>query len=87
MNFFNITTVPKSGSLIELRNERGICRCLVVRAVRMRLIYDTKYPVIDKNISDSHMGGRKGKGYRNNIFIINGIIHDIIKSKKAKPAV
>ena len=87
MNFSNITTVPKRGSLIELTNERGIFRCSVTRAVLMRLIYDTKYPVIDKNISDSQMGGRKGKGCRNNIFIINGIIHDIMKSKKAKPAV
>ena len=31
------------------------------------------------------MGGRKGKGCRNNIFIINGIIHDVLKSKKKKP--
>ena len=36
-----------------------------------------KYPEIDENISESQMGGRKGKGCRNNIFIINGIIHDV----------
>jgi hypothetical protein len=43
-----------------------------------------KYPDIDKNMSDSQMGGRKGKGCRNNIFIINGIIHDVLRSKKKK---
>ena len=31
-------------------------------------------------------GGRKRKGCRNNIFIVNGIIHDIMSSKKKKPA-
>ena len=36
-------------------------------------------------MSDSQMGGRKGKGCRNNIFILNGIIHDVLHSKKMKP--
>ena len=31
------------------------------------------------------MGGRKNKGCRNNIFLINGIIHEVMKSKKMKP--
>ena len=31
------------------------------------------------------MGGRKGKSCRNNIFIIDGIIYDVIKSKRTKP--
>jgi hypothetical protein len=51
----------------------------------MKMIYNSKYPEIDINISHSQMGGRKGKGCRNNIFIINGIIHDVMKSKKKKP--
>ena len=52
----------------------------------MRLIYNDKYPEIDENMSDCQMGGRKRKGCRNNIFIVNGIIHDIMSSKKKKPA-
>ena len=51
----------------------------------MRIIYNDKYPEIDKNMSDSQMGGRKGKGCRNNIFILNAIIHDVIQSKNMKP--
>ena len=31
------------------------------------------------------MGARKKKGCKNNIFIMNGLIHDVIKSKKKKP--
>ena len=51
----------------------------------MRLIYNEKYPVIDEHISDSQMGGRKGKGCRFNLFIINVIIHDVLKKRNAKP--
>ena len=44
-----------------------------------------KYPIIDSNMSDCQMGGRKKKSCKNNIFIINGLIHDVLKSKKMKP--
>ena len=53
----------------------------------MRFIYNTKYPEIDRNISDCQMGGRKGKGCKTNIWIINGIIHETLRRKKNKPVV
>ena len=82
MNFVNVTTVPKKGSPLLLESERGIFRVHVLRYILMRMIYNDKYPVIDKNMSDCQMGGRKRKGCRNNIFIVNGIIHDVMSSKK-----
>ena len=85
MNYTNVTTVPKKVSRIEPKNERGIFRVAVVRSILMRLIYNMKYPMIDKNMSDCQMGARKKKGCKNNIFIINGLIHDVMKSKKMKP--
>ena len=85
MNFANVTTVPKKGSRLLLKNERGIFRVALLRCILMRLLYNTKYPQIDKNMSDCQMGGRKRKGCKNNIFIINGIIHEVLKSKKQKP--
>ena len=85
MNVSNITTVPKSGSRIELRNQRGIFRTSVVRSILMGLIYGSKYQIVDSKMSDCQMGGRKRKGCKNNIFILNGIIHDVVKSKKMKP--
>ena len=85
MNYSNITTVPKRGSKLELMNERGIFRVAVLRYILMRLIYNTKYPEIDQNISDCQMGARKGKNCKNNIFIVNGIIHEVMKSKRMKP--
>ena len=84
-NFANITTVPKQGSILEPRNQRGIFRVPVIRAIMMRLIYNMKYDQIDRNMSDCQMGGRKKKSCKNNIFVINGIIHEVMKSKKNKP--
>ena len=85
MNICNVTTVPKKGSKTELRNERGIFRVPIVRYILMRLLYNMKYWEIDENMSDCQMGARKGKSCKNNIFIVNGIIHDVRKSRKMKP--
>ena len=48
MNFANVTTVPKKGSKLEPSNERGIFRVELVRSILIRLLYNSKYPVIDK---------------------------------------
>ena len=87
MKIANITTVPKKGSRLLLENERGIFRVPVLRSIFMRLIYNQKYEEIDSNMSDSQMGGRKKKSCRNNILIVNGIIHDVLASKKNEPVV
>ena len=87
MNIANITTVPKKGSRLILKNERGIFRVSVIRYILMSLIYDSKYPGIDRKMSDCQMGGRRGKGCKNNIFIVNGIIHEVLQSRKMKPVV
>ena len=86
-NITNITTIHKSGSRTNPRNERGIFRVSVLRYIMMRLIYDKKYQVVDQNMSDCQMGARKNKGCKNNIFIVNGIIHEVMKSKTMKPVV
>ena len=57
MNFTNVTTVHKKGSRIEPKNERGIFRVELVRSILMRLNYNMKYPVIDRNMSDCQNGG------------------------------
>ena len=87
LNYCNITTVPKKGPKIELKNERGIFRVPVLRFILMRLIYNMKYSEIDEKMSDCQMGARKAKGCRNNIFILNAIIHDVMSSKNKKPVV
>ena len=64
---------------MELRNERGIFRVSVVRCILMRVIYDMKYGIIDKNMSDCQIGGKT------NIFLLNGIIHVVMKFNKMHP--
>ena len=39
------------------------------------------YEVVDDNMSDSNVGGRKGRTIRDNLFIINGIINYALDEK------
>ena len=50
----------------------------------MKLIYHDNYQEIDRNMSDSQMAGRKDKGCRFNLFINNGIFHNVLKNKNRK---
>ena len=36
-------------------------------------------------MSDSNIRARKGKSVRKHIFIVNGVIHDVLANKKATP--
>lgn len=84
--FFNYANiVPKKGSKLLLKNERGIFRVSVIRSILMLLIYERKNADIDSQMSECQTGGRKGRGCKNNIFILNGIIHDVLSQKKKKP--
>ena len=56
MNHANITTVPKKGPKLELKNQRGIFRVSVIRSILMRLIYNSKYEIIDQNIWEEEKG-------------------------------
>ena len=86
-NVANITTVPKKGSRLILTNERGIFRVPVIRSILMNMIYETNYSKIDNYMSDCQMGGRRKKSCKNNIFILNGVIHDVMMSRNTKPVV
>ena len=47
----------------------------------MKLVYNVKYPIVDKNMSDSNVGAHKGNNIRNHIFIVNGVINEVIQDK------
>ena len=82
-----VTTIPKKGSKLLLKNERGIFIVNSVRSILMRLIYNQKQIVIESHMSDSNVGGRKNKSGINHIWLINRIIHDQLTSVKKKPVV
>ena len=56
-----ITTIPKKGSKLLLKNEKGIFLVNCVRSILMRLIFNQKYQMLDGHMPDSNVGGRKTK--------------------------
>ena len=77
----NISSFYKNkGSKSDLNNERGVFVVVKLRSILDKLIYNDNYDIINKNMSDSNIGGRKGRNVRDHLFVINGIINDIIKN-------
>ena len=82
----DITTLYKGkGEKNNLENERGIFIVSVFRSLLMKLIYQDIYAIIDKNMSDSQIGSRKGKNIRNHVWVLNSILHEALSSNKKHP--
>ena len=79
-----VTTIPKKGSKLELKNERGIILVSSVRSIFMRLLYNLKKQTLDSHMSDSNVGGRQNKSGINHIWVINAIMHDQVSSVNKK---
>ena len=45
---------------------------MTVRSVIGNLIYNDFYDTIDKNMSDSNVGGKRARNIRDNLFTFNG---------------
>ena len=75
----NISSLFKNkGSRFDLENDRGIFILPILKKVFDKLIYQEKYPFVDANMSDSNIGGRRGKNIKNHLFVIYGIINSIL---------
>ena len=82
----DVTTIYKGkGEKSDLNNDRGIFLITIFRSILMKLIYNDKYDKIDESMSDSQVGARKRKNIRNHIWIINGIIIDVLNKKNKEP--
>ena len=83
MKHVNIALIPKAGrrDLKSISNHRGIFLIHKYRSLIMRMILDDKYDIIDNYMSDSNVGGRRERGIRDHLFIVNGIIHQHCNSK------
>ena len=55
MRTFHVTTIPKSGSHLELTNDKDIFIVSVLRKILMQILYKRKYTIIDKNMSESNI--------------------------------
>ena len=83
MKTVNIALIPKPGkrNLRDISNHRGIFLNLKYRSILMRMLLNDKYDTIDDYMSDSNVGGRKGRSIRDHLFIVNGILHEHSNSK------
>ena len=84
MKFVNIALIPKSGrrNLQHIENHRGIFLIHKFRSLLMRMLLNDHYDTLDEFMSDSNVGGRKGRSVRDHLFMVNGIILDHHKSKE-----
>ena len=86
MRLADISTIYKGkGSKKELINERGIFVVTILRSILMKLIYFDYYLLLDQSMSDSQIGARKGKNIRNHLWIVHGVISDVLSTKMKKP--
>ena len=76
----NISTIYKNkGSRLDLDNDRGIFVLTVMKKILDKLIYCDKYDDIDSSMSDSNIGARKQRNIKNHLFIIYGVINNVIR--------
>ena len=82
----DVATIYKGkGNKNDLTNDRGVFIVTILRSILMRLIYLDFYDILDKSMSDSQVGARKRKNIRNHIWIVNGVISDVLNNKTSKP--
>ena len=76
MEWTNITSIYKNRGLkSDLSNDRGVFTVMTARSIMDNLVYNDYYETIDHSMSDSNVGGRKGKNIRDNLFVVYGIIN------------
>ena len=84
MQYANIVAIYKGrGEKMDLMNDRGIFIVDIFRSILMKLVYQEKYEMVDRQMSDSNVGARRGRNIRNHIFVLNGVINDVVKNVKA----
>ena len=78
----NISSIWKrKGSKSDLDNDRGIFSVTKIQSIMDKMIYNDSYDTIDKSMSCSNIGARKNINIREHLFVINGIMNDVINNK------
>ena len=61
---------------------RVVFRVTVFRNILDRLIFNDEYETLEKKLSDSNVGGRKGRNIRDNIFVLTAILNSVKKGNE-----
>ena len=74
-----ITSLYKNkGSKSDFSNQRGIFNVSKIRSILDKILYKDVYDSIDKELSYSNIGARKGRNIRDHLFVVYSIINDVI---------
>ena len=72
----NIQNRIYSIKLTKLNHPTNPTKPNIEEKLRIRpKLYNDFYDTINKNMSDSNVGGRRARNIRDNLFIVNGIIN------------
>ena len=79
----DITSIYKMrGKKDDLNSDRGVFNVVKIRSLLDKLIYNDKYQIIDDQMSNSNIGGRKNRNVRDHLFVINGVMNDAIQNNE-----
>ena len=74
-----ITSLYKNkGAKNDFSNQRGVFNVSKIRSILDKILYEDVYSTIDDKLSHSNIGGRKGKNIRDHLFIVYGILNDVM---------
>ena len=77
-----ITSIYKSKGLKTLlKSERGIFNLNKVRNLMDKLLYNDIYDDVERSLSCSNVGGRRGRSIRDQLFIVYGVVNDVANGK------
>ena len=81
-----ISAIPKGKkNPLDLENQRGIFLINKVKAILMKLVYNSTINTIEENLSESNIGARKERSTRDHVFVLNSIINETTKDKTKEP--
>ena len=84
LKIVNVAMMRKAGkrdSNISSK-QRGIFILSSFRSILMKMLLKDEYEMIDNYMSDSNVGGMRGRRTQDHLFIINGIIFDHARTNK-----
>ena len=65
-----------------MNNQRGIFSLTTFKKVLDYLLYNEFYDIIDKSMTDSNIGGRKGRMAMDHLFVVYGIINNVVNENE-----
>ena len=64
-----------------MNNDRGVFNVVKIRTILDKLLLKDKYEIIDKSMSCSNIGARKGRNIRDHLFVLNGVLNEALQNK------